>query len=94
MESEQATSVDSIRTKFKVPKFDEYLKKAGEHIGWNDVERTIKMKTIVRKPLMIRIFVLNSNTWNHLKIELLMLKSNILKPFNCVQTNKFELVRK
>ena len=32
-----------------------HLKKAGEHIGWNVVEITIKMKTIVRKTLMIKI---------------------------------------
>ena len=34
-----------------------HLKKAGGHIGWNVVEITIKMKTIVRKPLMIKIVV-------------------------------------
>ena len=39
----------------KVPKFDKHLKKAGGHIGWNIVEITIKMKTIVQKPLMIKI---------------------------------------
>ena len=38
----------------KVPKFDKHLKKAGGHIGRNVVEITIKMKTIVRKPLMIK----------------------------------------
>ena len=31
------------------------MKKAGGHISWNVVEITIKMKTIVRKPLMIKI---------------------------------------
>ena len=39
----------------KVPEFDKHLKKAGGHIGRNIVEITIKMKTIVRKPLMIKI---------------------------------------
>ena len=34
--------------------FDKYLKKAGGHIGRNVVEITIKSKTIVRKPLMIK----------------------------------------
>ena len=32
-----------------------HLKKAGGHIGRNVVEITIKMKTIVRKTLMINI---------------------------------------
>ena len=58
MESEQKTPVDSIkdvvRSSAKVPKFYKNLKKAGGHIGWNIVEITIKMKTIVRKPLIIR----------------------------------------
>ena len=36
----------------KVPGFDKPLKKAGEHIGRNVVEITIKMKTTVPKPLM------------------------------------------
>ena len=59
MESEQATPVDSIkdvvRSSVKVPEFDKYLKKAGGHISRNIVEITIKMKTIVQKPLMIKI---------------------------------------
>ena len=38
--------------------FDKYLKKAGGHIGRNVVEITIKMKTIVRKSLMIKIIKL------------------------------------
>ena len=58
MESEQATPVvslkDVVRSSVKVPKFDKHLKKAGGHIGQNVVEITIKMKTIVRKPLMIK----------------------------------------
>ena len=57
MESEQATPVDSIkdevRSSVKVPEFDKHLKKAGRHIGQNVVE-IIKMKIIVRKPLMIK----------------------------------------
>ena len=59
MESEQVTPVDSIkdvvRSSVKVPEFNKHLKKAGGHIGRNVVEITIKMKTIVRKPLMIKI---------------------------------------
>ena len=58
-ESEQATPVDSIKdvvhSSVKVPEFDKHLKKAGGHISRNVVEITIKMKTIVRKPLMIKI---------------------------------------
>ena len=60
-ESEQATLVDSIkdvvRSSVKVPKFDKLLKKAGGYIGRNVVEMTIKTKTIVRKPLMIKITI-------------------------------------
>ena len=37
----------------EVPEFDKHLKKARGHIGRNVVE-IIKMKTIVRKPLMIK----------------------------------------
>ena len=37
-----------------VPMFDKHLKKAGGHIGRNIVEITIKMKTTVQKPLMIK----------------------------------------
>ena len=54
MESEQATHVDSIKdvvwSSAKIPEFNKHLKKAR-----NIVEITIKMKTIVRKPLMIKI---------------------------------------
>ena len=47
-ESEQTIPVDSI-------KFEKNLKKAWGHFGRNVVEITIKMKTIVRKPLMIKM---------------------------------------
>ena len=61
-ESEQATPVDLIkdvvRSSGKVPEFDKHLKKAGGHISRNVVEITIKMKTIVRKPFMIKIIKL------------------------------------
>ena len=57
-ESEQATPMDSIndvvRSSVQIPEFEKHLKKAGVHIGRNVVEITIKMKTIVRKPLMIK----------------------------------------
>ena len=58
-ESKQAIPVvsikDVVRSSVKVPEFDKQLKQAGGHIGRNVMEITIKMKTIVRKPLMIRI---------------------------------------
>ena len=46
---------DVVRSFVKVPEFDKHLKKAGGHIGRNIVEITIKVKTIARKPLMIKI---------------------------------------
>ena len=45
---------DIVRSSVKVPEFDKHLKKAGGHIGRKAVEITIKTKTIVRKPLMIK----------------------------------------
>ena len=45
---------DVVGSSVKVPEFDKHLKKTGGHIGRNVVE-IIKMKTIVRKPLMIKI---------------------------------------
>ncbi len=44
---------DVVRSSAKVPELDKYVK-AGGHIGRNVVEITIKMKTIVRKTLMIK----------------------------------------
>ena len=56
------TSVDSIkdvvRSSVKVPKFNKHLKKAKGHIDRNVADITIKIKTIVRKPLMIKIIKL------------------------------------
>ena len=46
---------DVVRSSVKVPEFDKYMKKAGGHIGRNVVEIAIKMKTIFRKTLMIKI---------------------------------------
>ena len=61
-ESEQVPPVDSMKdvvwSSVKVPEFDKHLKKAGGHIGRNVVELTIKMKTIVRKTIMIKIIKL------------------------------------
>ena len=49
---------DVVRSSMKVPVYDKHLKKAGGHIGRNVEEITIKMKTIVWKPLMIKIIKL------------------------------------
>ena len=49
---------DVVQSSVKVLEFDRHLKKAEGHIGRNVVEITIKMKTIVRKPLMIKIIKL------------------------------------
>ena len=61
--SEQATLVDLIkdvaRSSVKVPEFKKHMKMAGGHIGRNVLEITIKMKTIVRKLLMIKIIALH-----------------------------------
>ena len=46
---------DVVGSSKKFSGFDKHLKKAGGHIGRNVVEITIKMKTIVRKPLLIKI---------------------------------------
>ena len=58
-ESEQAFPVDSlkdvVRSSVNDPQFDKHLKKAGGHTGRYIVEITIKMKTIVRKLLMIKM---------------------------------------
>ena len=42
-----------------------HLLQAGGHIGRNIVEITIKMKTIVRKPLMIKIINLRLRNLNN-----------------------------
>ena len=66
MESEQTTPADSIKdvvqSSVKVPEFDKHLKKTKGYIGQNVVEITIKMETIVWKPLMIKIIKLR--LWN------------------------------
>ena len=49
---------DVVRSSVKVPEFDKHLKKTGGHIGRNVIEITINTKTIVRKPLMIKIIKL------------------------------------
>ena len=62
MESEQVTPVDSIknvvRISVKVSDFNKHLNKAGGYIGRNVMEIEIKMKTIVRKPLVIKFITL------------------------------------
>ena len=68
MELEQATLVDSmkdvVRSSVKVPEFDKHLKKTRGHIGRNVVEIAIKMKRVVRKPLMIKIIKLHLRNGN------------------------------
>ena len=54
----------------KVYEFDKHLKKAGGHIGWNVGEITIEMKTIIRKPFMIKRYeYLNSNKYVYKKYD-------------------------
>ena len=51
------------RIRQKPVKWFKHMKKAGGHLGRNVLEITIKMKTIVRKPLMIfkyNIFALHT----------------------------------
>ena len=62
-ESELSTPVDSIKD--VVPESDKHLKKAGGHIGRNVVEMTIKMKTIVRKPFMIKTIKLHHRNFDN-----------------------------
>ena len=45
---------DVLRSYVEVPEFDKRLKKAERLIDRDVVEITIKMKTIFRKPLMIK----------------------------------------
>ena len=48
------------------PKFDKkHRKKASEHIARNVVNTTMKMKTIVRKPLMIKNHQASSQKFRH-----------------------------
>ena len=47
-----------------------HLKKAEEHIGRNVVEITIEMKTIVRKPLMIKIIKIRLRNSDDSQVEL------------------------
>ena len=60
---------DVVRSSVKVPELGKHLEKAGWHIDRNVVVITIKMKTIVRKPLMIKIIKLRLRNLNnkHLK---------------------------
>ena len=55
---------DVVRSSVQVSEFDKRLKKPGGHIGRNVVEITIKMKTIVRKPLLIKRTHLNNQIPN------------------------------
>ena len=72
-ESEQTNPMDSIKdivqSSVKVPEFNKHLKKAGRHIRRNVVEITLKMKTIVRKPLMIKNHQASSQKFRELNWE-------------------------
>ena len=62
--------VKPVRSSVKVPEFDKHLKKAGGHIDRNIVKIIIKMKTIVRKTLMIKIHTRTSLTSSSLLFQL------------------------
>ena len=74
MELEQATAVDLrkdiVRSSVYVLKFEKHLKMAGGHTGRNVMEITIKMKTIVRKPLMIKIIKLHLRNSDNTYIQI------------------------
>ena len=78
-ESEQVTPVDSIKdvvwSSVKVPEFDKHLKTARGHVGRNVVEITVKMKTIVQKSLMIKIFYELFNYATGILIEVINVKT-------------------
>ena len=70
---------DVGQSSVNVPEFDKHLKKAGGHIGRNVVEITIKMKTTVRRTLMIK------NPTGFLKI---LRYNNRLDPTVCKNTRE------
>ena len=84
-ESEQSTPMDSIKdvvqSSVKVPEFDKHLKKTGGHII---VEITIKMKTIVQKPLMINKLI-ESNKDNLLCYTILSIFTHTQRWCICVK---------
>ena len=60
---------DVVRSSVKVPEFNKHQKNDGGLIGRNVVEITIKMKTIVRKPLIIKINKLRLGNLDNLTLE-------------------------
>ena len=54
---------DVVQSSMKVLEFDKHLRKAGGHIAQNIVEITIKMKTIVQKPLTLVILLWSTNSY-------------------------------
>ena len=56
---------DVAQSSVKVPEFDKHLKKAGRQYQTKRCGYTIKMKTIVRKPLMIKIIKLRLRNSDH-----------------------------
>ena len=100
MELEQSTPMDSIkdvvRSSVKVPEFDKHPKKAGGNV----VEITIKMKTIVRKPLMVKTldcgivvseFELQSRYYVHFRTNTLV-KDMSLHVYTLVYTYIFKSI--
>ena len=82
---------DVVRSSVKVPEFDKHLKKARRHIGRNVVEITTKMKTIVRKPFMIKIkkvFILYVNGQQLVKVSKYLLKTRYLYKENYIKGKK------
>ena len=71
--SEQATPVvsikDVVRSSVKVLEFDKHLKKTRGYIGRNVMKITIKMKTILRKNLKIKINKLRLRNLDSLYFE-------------------------
>ena len=55
-----------------VLEFDKHPKKAGGHIGRNVVEITIKVKTVVRKPLMIKMSKISAKNYSSIYIYIYM----------------------
>ena len=63
-------------SKFHVGSRVQHLKKAGRHIGQNIVEITINMKTIVLKPLIIKIIKLRLRNLDNLYIFVFKVEEN------------------
>ena len=54
-----------VRSSVSAPKFDKHLKTAERHFGQNIENITIKMKTIVWKPWIIKNHQVSSKKFRH-----------------------------